>query len=110
MVKNVADIFSFIRTYLNTSGLVEFSLSQAHSFLFVYWSINYAERVTNKRVVVLIASEKIIILGMLLLKIFCEKFTLTHTDGDKITKLHDFLIKAFLSITLPDNHFYSPTS
>ena len=61
---HLEDVFYFIRTYINTVMPIEFSLSQAHSFLFVYWSINYAERVTNKRVVLLLASVKISILGM----------------------------------------------
>ena len=69
--ENREDLFTIARTYLDISLLIDFSLSQAHSFLFVYWSINYAERVTNKRVAVLIASVKISILIILLIFFTC---------------------------------------
>ena len=70
LIRNRENFFSFLRIYFNTCGLVEFSLRETHSLLFVYWSINYAERVTNKRVVCLIAGEKSVILGMPTLKKF----------------------------------------
>ena len=65
--KYIEDVSSIVGNYLNISTLFDFSLSQAHAFLFIYWSINYGERVTNKRVVLLIASVKIVIFALLFL-------------------------------------------
>ena len=65
--KHFKDVSSIVGNYLNISALLDFFLSQAHAFLFIYWSINYGERVTNERVVLLIASMKIVIFALLFL-------------------------------------------
>lgn len=65
--KHFEDVSSIVENYFKISMFFDFSLSQAHAFLFIYWSINYRERVTNKRAVLLIASMKIVIFALLIL-------------------------------------------
>ena len=49
------------------STMIEFSITQAHSFLFIHWGIHYNERVTNNSVALLIVSVKSFVLSILFL-------------------------------------------
>ena len=64
-IEGLEDEVTFFEIFLYMSVLIEFSLSQAHSFLFIHWGIHYTERVTNIRVAVLIASVKTVVLSIL---------------------------------------------
>ena len=64
-IEGLEDEVTIFGLFLFMSVLIEFSLSQAHSFLFIHWGIHYTERVTNIRAAVLIASVKTVVLSML---------------------------------------------